>query len=107
MTYYRRDIVAPATRRDGLANFVQIIINQIEDGDTANALLTAVDLHNDIESGIYDNAMADAAGFHRQAEALAAKHAAEIAQERQIARAEGVLSERRRLAALLGLDDAL
>lgn len=41
---YAREIKMPATRKEGLCNFVQMIINRIEAGDSREALLTAVDL---------------------------------------------------------------
>ena len=53
MTYYSEDIKIPKTKRDGLANLVQMIINDLEAGDAREALLKAVDLKNDITSKIY------------------------------------------------------
>ena len=46
--YYSREIVSPKTKREGLVNFVQMIINLIESGDNCEALLTAVDLRQDL-----------------------------------------------------------
>lgn len=55
-TYYTRPIEMPTTRKEGLANFVQLIINRLEAGDAREALLTAVDLRNDLEGTVYDGA---------------------------------------------------
>lgn len=51
--YYTQNIEMPNDLQQGLANFVQMIINDIESGDEREALLKAVDLHNDITTGIY------------------------------------------------------
>lgn len=48
--YHTRPIVMPTTKREGLANFVQLAINLLEGGDTKEALLTLVDLHGDLTS---------------------------------------------------------
>ena len=45
---YARAITAPKSKRDGLVNFVQMIINLFEDGNAREALLTAVDLRQDL-----------------------------------------------------------
>lgn len=101
---YSRPIEMPATKRDGLANFVQMIINEIEAGNAREALLKAVDLHQDIRSGAYDTAMQDALGFSALATELTAKHNREIVSVTERAEANGAANERRRLAALLGLE---
>jgi hypothetical protein len=44
MTFYSRELKMPHTRLDGLCNFVQMVINALEAGNTESALLTAVDL---------------------------------------------------------------
>lgn len=44
MTYYSKPIKQPATRKEGLLNFVQMIINRIEAEDHREALMLAVDL---------------------------------------------------------------
>lgn len=54
MPYYSREITVPKDKREGLENFVQFIINALERGDTREALLKAVDLRQDINSGFYD-----------------------------------------------------
>ncbi len=43
-TYYSRESRKPNNRRQGFANFVQLIINNIEAGEPQQALLGAVDL---------------------------------------------------------------
>jgi len=45
---YALAITTPNTKREGLWNFVQMIINDMEAGDFYNGLLRAVDLRNDI-----------------------------------------------------------
>lgn len=50
MTYYTRKIEMPKTKTDGLRNFVQMIVNEIEAGNHNEALLKAVDLLNDVGS---------------------------------------------------------
>ncbi len=42
--FYSREIQKPRDRREGFANFVQLIINNIEAGEPQQALLGAVDL---------------------------------------------------------------
>lgn len=54
---YSRPIELPKSKRDGLLNFLQMIINAAEAGDSREALLKTVDLRQDIESGIYDEAL--------------------------------------------------
>jgi hypothetical protein len=49
-TFYSREIQKPKNRREGFANFVQLIINNIEAGDTQQALIGAVDLLDCITS---------------------------------------------------------
>lgn len=46
---HARPIEPAATTMRALVNFVQRIINQLEDGDTKFALLTAVDLRDRLE----------------------------------------------------------
>ena len=48
MTYYSREITAPKTKRDGLLNFMQMIINAAEAGNAERALMLAVDLQSDL-----------------------------------------------------------
>jgi hypothetical protein len=54
MMYYTREITMPKDKQEGLANFVQMIINELEADNTREALLKAVDLHGDIVSGCYE-----------------------------------------------------
>lgn len=100
---YSRKIEMPKTRREGLANFVQIIINHIETGETREALLSAVDMLNDITNGLYDDAMTDAAGYSTIIRAAEAKHAAEIMAAGQSGYDQGVVAEKSRMAKALGL----
>ena len=46
--YYSSAITTPKTKQEGLINFVQMIINEIEAGNHREALLKAVDLRNDL-----------------------------------------------------------
>lgn len=102
-TYYTKKIEMPATKRDGLANFVQIIINNIEAGDARNALLAAVDLHQDIETGMYDDAMVDAKAVNAAHNAAVAELNAKIQAAYEKGRADGIDAEKARMAAALGL----
>ena len=56
---YAREIKTPANRKEGLCNFVQIIINRLEAGDDREALLTAVDLLDDLSGSVYDDVAVD------------------------------------------------
>lgn len=52
--HYTREIAKPASKLEGLRNFVQMIINEIEADNTQEALLKAVDLLGDLyEKGPY------------------------------------------------------
>jgi len=62
MTYYTAEIKMPTTKREGLENFIQMIINHLEADNTREALLTAVDLRQDVTSGIYDQAITESEG---------------------------------------------
>lgn len=55
--YYSRPIKPPKTLREGLSNFVQMIVNDLGRGEFGEALLRAVDLLGDVDSGIYDRAL--------------------------------------------------
>ena len=61
MTRYSREITMPATRKEGLCNHVQMIINLIEAGDMHGALMTAVDLLDDLSGSVYADVITDAA----------------------------------------------
>jgi hypothetical protein len=104
MTYYSRKIEMPKTKREGLENFVQMIINRLEAGENQEALLQAVDLINDVRSGIYDNAMADALGYNEMAKELREKHVAELSQAELSGYQRGVSVERARMIKALGLE---
>jgi uncharacterized transporter YbjL len=107
MTYYTREIAMPATKREGFANFVQIIINRLEAGETQEALLGAVDLLNDIVCGAYDNAMTDSKGITAIAQEVQKKHVQETIEAAKRGYALGydlgVDAEKKRMAAVLGL----
>jgi hypothetical protein len=103
MTYYSRKIEMPKTKREGLENFVQMIINRLEAGENQEALLQAVDLVNDVRSGIYDNAMADALGYNEMAKELREKHVAELSQAELAGYQRGVAAEQARITKALGL----
>lgn len=49
-TYYSRELKTPANMREGLANAVQSIINNLEAGNPGEALYQAVDLLDDVRS---------------------------------------------------------
>lgn len=51
--FYSMELEMPKNAQEGITNFVQMIINQIEAGNTQEALLKAVDLKNDLECEIY------------------------------------------------------
>lgn len=102
-TYYTREIKMPANKREGLANFVQIIINRLEAGESREALMAAVDLHQDITTGVYDDAMTDANGIQALVSEMEAKHAADIIAAAQKGREDGIAEEKARMAKSLGL----
>ena len=102
-TYYSQPIEMPKTKRDGLANFVQIIINKIEAGQSREALLSAVDLLDDIVCGNYDDAMSDAKGHSAIIREMEAKHMTEIIEAGQSGQNNGIALEKARMAAALGL----
>jgi hypothetical protein len=61
MTHYSREITMPATRKEGLCNYVQMIINRIEAGDMHEAIMTAVGLLDDLSGSVYADVTTDAA----------------------------------------------
>lgn len=103
MTYYSREISLPKTKRDGLENFLQIIINKLEAGANNDALLATVDLLQDVQSGIYDDAMADSKGRDLLGKEMQAKHQAEIIKTAEDNYAHGVADEKTRMAKVLQL----
>ncbi len=105
--YYSREIKPPKNKQEGLANFVQLIINQLERGETNEALLTAVDLWNDVTSAanIYPVDVQKGAGAKLatlQSELLA-KHNAELIKCAELNMAAGKAAARREMAERLGL----
>ena len=56
--YYSKPMInPPANAQEGLQNFVQMIVNKLERGEVREAKLQAVDLLNDISTGIYQVSM--------------------------------------------------
>ena len=51
---YSNEIKQPKNASEGLQNFVQMIINSIEADEYKQALIQAVDLHQDIRAGFYN-----------------------------------------------------
>lgn len=103
MTFYSREITMPTTKREGLENFIQMIINQIEAGNSQEALLKAVDLLQDVSTGVYDDAMTDANGIDHLVRELDAKHQADVIAAGQYGHDRGVAEEKTRMAKALGL----
>lgn len=52
-SYYSRELTEPKDMAEGLQNFVQMIVNQIEAGEHHSALMLAVDLLDDLRCGTY------------------------------------------------------
>jgi hypothetical protein len=101
-----RALEMPKTKRDGLANFIQMIINAQERGDHREALLQAVDLLEDVNCGLYDTAMIDDRAQKTQERALQdmkTQHNAEITAAYERGQATGAQDEKDRITALLGL----
>jgi hypothetical protein len=55
--HYSAHLKMPKNKKEGLCNFVQTIINHAEAGNTREALLSAVDLLDDLKIGHYDDAL--------------------------------------------------
>lgn len=102
-THYSRKIEMPKTKRDGLANFVQMIINAAEAGDSREAMLKAVDLHQDITCGLYDDAMVDAKAANSAMAEARQKHVEDLAETANLHYLKGVADEKARIAVALGL----
>ncbi len=51
---YSAKISKPNNAQEGVTNFVQMIINELEAGNTREALLKAVDLRADLMSEVYE-----------------------------------------------------
>jgi hypothetical protein len=104
---YSKAIEMPKTKLEGLQNFVQLIINKIESGENREALLTAVDLLNDLLSNANPYAsVTDGTGSKLIAE-LQAAHAKELVEAISKAKADGIregrLNEKQAIAQKLGL----
>jgi hypothetical protein len=78
---YSKEIKTPANKKEGLENFVQMIINRLENDEPREALLTAVDLLQDLQSGIYSEVDAGNLVSSLHAE-LDVKHLKELAKTR-------------------------
>ena len=51
---YSQSLEMPENAQEGITNFVQMIINQIEAGNPQEALMLAVDLRNDLVTEVYE-----------------------------------------------------
>jgi len=51
--YYSADIAMPSNKKEGMLNFLQMIINELEEGNSREELLKTVDLRQDVMSDIY------------------------------------------------------
>lgn len=107
MTFYSREIKMPVTRKQGLCNFVQMIINQIESGNSREALLTAVDLLDTLSGEANPFSSITSGKDNAMIEELKRKHAAEMSEAIIKAHAAGVdqgkTEQKRALAEMLGL----
>lgn len=107
MTFYSREIEMPKTRLDGLCNFVQMIINQIEADKPHEALLTAVDLLDTLQGSSNPFSSITSNKDNRMLAELEKKHAKAVADAIIKAHAAGVAegekSQKRKLAEMLGL----
>lgn len=105
--HYSREITMPSTKLEGLQNFVQLIINKIEAGDTNEALLSAVDLLNDLGSNANPYAEVTDGNGSKLIAQLRQKHAKEMGDAMAKAKADGVAEgrsmEKRAMAEKLGL----
>lgn len=107
MTYYSRDIKMPKTKLEGLQNFVQIIINNLEAEKPSEALLVAVDLLDDLSSKSNPYAEITDGKGNAQIRALEQAHAASLSEAIAKAYAQGIekgqAQERARIASVLGV----
>ncbi len=105
---HHRDIKAPNSPREGFANFVQAIINRIEEGNARGALMKAVDLLDCISAGAYGSIIDTKAPIQMCGMGeIVGKYpdvVDAIAKAREVGIAIGICKERARLAALLGLE---
>lgn len=100
--YYYKEIKMPTTKKEGLMNFIQTVINQLEAGESNNALLTAVDLLNDVRFGTYDEVDTGNLMANLQAE-MQAQHQSELQACRDHSRAAGREEMRIEISKKLGL----
>ena len=104
-----RQLGPPKNLKDGLCNFVQMIINAADAGNAAEAMYLAVDLLDDLRSGTYDGAKGASAAsaesnLERQMEKDRAE-AAETARQEYIKGVQhGMESKRREILLALGLE---
>lgn len=109
MTTYSKPIETPITMKEGLCNFVQMIINAAEEGDSREAMLRAVDLLQDLDSGVYDGALGiskDYARSHLNTQLAKAKADAAKFAAAEYARGvkDGALQKQAEIAKSLGLE---
>jgi len=80
MKHYSQEIKAPKNMKEGLQNFVQMIINEIEAENHHEALMKAVDLLNDLwtEDGPYSSVVVESA--QEEVERLKDQHKREMGQ---------------------------
>ena len=52
-THYSAEITMPSNMKEGMMNFLQMIINDLEAGNSQEALLKAVDLQEDVRCDMY------------------------------------------------------
>ena len=103
--HYTKEIKMPTTKQDGLANFIQMIINSIERGEVNEALLLAVDLKQDVTSaaGIYRTEEDGGAKLAALQSELQAKHAGEVIEASKRSFEDGKRAARREIAEKLGV----
>jgi hypothetical protein len=107
MTYYSRKIEMPATRLDGLCNFVQMIVNSLEAKDHESALLTAVDLLDTLQGQSNPFSSITADKDNAMLAELKRLHMTEMVDAMAKARADGFAAgeqaQKQKMVELLGL----
>jgi len=107
--YYSRQIKMPKSRAEGFRNFVQMIINNLEAGNSREALLQAVDLLDTVsgKANPYADITDESVTFNRMIAELNAKHekamTAAIAKATKSGIEEGKRLQKLETAKLLGL----
>jgi hypothetical protein len=78
--YYSRQIKMPKSRAEGFQNFVQMIINHLETGNSREALLQAVDLLDTIsgKANPYSEITDESVSFNRMIAELKEQHARQM-----------------------------